>query len=398
MIAGFAACYGVTAAAAIIDDEQFKIAAFDATNSDAFALDVAASNNVAIVGAGGDYFFSYQTGLSRYPGAAYLVNATSGELIFKLTPDDSRRRDGFGKAVAIDGNRALVGASDAAYVFDVTTGQQLWKLAASDSVDEFGYAVAISGNVAVVGAEASAYLFDLTTGAEIRKLNVSETSDDSAFHTVAVSSDYLLLGAIGDDHAGYGAGAAFLFDAATGVQLHKLTASDATRYQYFGASVSIRGNLALVGAYSEGGSEPGAAYLFDLTTGQELMKLTSPAAPVVDEHGSEHFDRFGISAALLGNYALIGGPNERNAGAAYLFDITTGQIVKTYQASDARAFDYFGFSVALGERFVLAGRTPESGEPGALYIFSLTPEPGSLALTSMGGVAVCLGIRRRRAS
>jgi outer membrane protein assembly factor BamB len=281
-------------------------------------------------------------------------------------------------------------------VFDVSTGQQLAKLGESDSADDFGYAVAMSGNVAVVGADASAYVFDLTTGAEIRKLSISDTSDDTAFHTVAVSSEYVLLGAVGDDHAGSASGAAYLFDAQTGTQLHKLTASDAAPDQLFGASVSIYGNLAVVGAYGEGGHQPGGTYLFDLTTGQELMKLTSPTPPFVDEHGSEYFDRFGTSAALIGNRALVGGPDERFAGAAYLFDVTTGELLQTFQASDARAFDYFGFSVAMSNSWVLAGRTPESGESGALYIFSLTPEPASLALILSGASGICLWIRRQR--
>jgi len=55
-----------------------------------------------------------------------------------------------------------------------------------------------------------------------------------------------------------------LFDVATGNQLAKLTASDAAASDWFGFSVAISSNRALVGAYldDDGGSASGSAYLF----------------------------------------------------------------------------------------------------------------------------------------
>jgi len=63
----------------------------------------------------------------------------------------------------------------------------------------------------------------------------------------------------------------------------KLTASDAEAYDYFGYSVSISGDYAIVGAYGEddGGNEAGAAYIYesvaDLSLPVELTSFTAIA-------------------------------------------------------------------------------------------------------------------------
>ncbi|NJN05526.1 MAG: hypothetical protein HC814_02780 [Rhodobacteraceae bacterium] len=91
------------------------------------------------------------------------TNAANGEELFKLTASDAAKGDWFGYSVAIGGTAAIVGAyfndddgdlSGSAYLFDVATGQELFKLTATDAADNdrFGYAVGISGNSAIVGA------------------------------------------------------------------------------------------------------------------------------------------------------------------------------------------------------------------------------------------------------
>ena len=127
-------------------------------------------------------------------GAVYIFDLTTGTELHKLLPDDLQQRDFFGHGVGISGNRAIVGShgddvfglnSGSAYLFDVTTGEQLMKLVPSDGQagDQFGYWAAISGNVAIVGSKydddlgndsGSAYLFDVTTGQELRKLTASD--------------------------------------------------------------------------------------------------------------------------------------------------------------------------------------------------------------------------------
>jgi hypothetical protein len=113
-------------------------------------------------------------------GAAYLFDVTTGNEIFSLMVDDPAASDEFGFSVSISGNRAIVGsrsddgggsASGSAYLFDVTTGDQLTKLAADDDMaaDRFGTSVSITSGIAIVGSpfdddagtsSGSAYMFE----------------------------------------------------------------------------------------------------------------------------------------------------------------------------------------------------------------------------------------------
>jgi hypothetical protein len=87
----------------------------------------------------------------------------------------------------------------------------------------------------------------------------------------------------------------------------------------FGTSVSISGALAIVGAEGddEFGSRAGAAYLFDVATGAQIAKLN----PSGDPGG----DRYGWSVAIDGNRAIVAAVWDSTlasrAGAAYLYKL-----------------------------------------------------------------------------
>ena len=96
----------------------------------------------------------------------------------------------------------------------------------------------------------------------------------------------------------------------TGNELFKLAASDTALGDGFGNSLAISGNTAIIGAaFKQSNAAAGAVYLFDLTTGQELLKLTASDA-------ADH-DVFGIlslSAAtplLSGHPTMAHGPARR---------------------------------------------------------------------------------------
>ncbi len=290
-----------------------KLTASDAAESDKFGWSVAISGNTAIVGA----YFDEDGG--RESGSAYLFDVTTGNQLAKLNASDAAELDRFGYSVAIDGNIALVGARGlglggsasnihgSAYLFDVTTGNQLAKLDALDvpsTYSEFGYSVAISGNTALVGARGgsntagatgSAYLFDVTTGNQFAKLIASDGATNDRFgRAVAISGNTVIVGAYGDDDDGFSSGSAYLFDAITGNQLSKITASDAAGFNEFGFSVAINGNTAIVGAHKNGGT--GAAYLLS----------NSGGAPSADFNADQDVDSadLAIWESAFGNNAL----------------------------------------------------------------------------------------------
>ena len=160
-------------------------------------------------------------------------------------------------------------------------GDQLFKLLPKDGAAEdfFGSCVAISGTTAIVGANGdddngnesgSVYLFDTTTGQQIAKLLPDDGAAEDFFGTfVAIcgppGTEIAIVGTPFDDDNGGGSGSAYLFDITTGQQIAKLLPDDGAAGDNFGRSVASSGETAIVGAYldMDNGFESGSAYLFD---------------------------------------------------------------------------------------------------------------------------------------
>ena len=159
----------------------------------------------------------------------------------------------------------------------------------------------------------------------------------------------------------------------------KLTASDAAADDQYGWSVSIDGNIAVVGSFSddcENGtcSNSGSAYVyrFDGTTWIREAKLTA-------SDGAAH-DAFGYSVAVNGDTVVVGamydgdqGDPDENAGSAYVFQRNEGgpgnwgEVAKLV-ASDAATWDLFGASVAISGDTAIVGAY-QNDDVGSAYIF-----------------------------
>jgi nucleoside-specific outer membrane channel protein Tsx len=274
--------------------EVAKLTASDGATGDQFGVSVAISGDLAVVGA----LFDDDKGDDS--GSAYVFDASTGwSQVAKLAASDGATGDQFGVAVAISGDLALVGAfvadgngenSGSAYVFDGSAGwSEVAKLTASDGApgDIFGTSVAISGDLALIGAEfdddngdasGSAYVFDRSTGwGEVAKLEASDGAPGDNFGTsVAISGDLALVGAHHHDDNGDDSGSAYVFDRSAGwSEVAQLTASDGTAEDFFGTSVAISGDLALVGANfdDDAGAASGSAYVFELRTNPDTDVL-----------------------------------------------------------------------------------------------------------------------------
>ena len=152
------------------------------------------------------------------------------------------------------------------------------------------------------------------------------TAEDGEAHdlfglSVAISGDMIVVGACGDDDAGSASGSAYVFDVVTGEQIWKLTAQDAGAGDSFGFLVSVSDELAIIGAPrdEDAGEDSGAAYLFDLTTGQQLGKLTATDAAIGDE--------FGFAVSVSGGVAVSGAWKDDDmgdlSGSAYVFSASS---------------------------------------------------------------------------
>jgi hypothetical protein len=265
-----------------------------------------------------------------------------------------------------------------------------FKLVASNGEmgDEFGYSVAVSGSLAVIGArynDSTAYIagaayifrFDGSTWTEEAQLLASDGYEhDELGYSVASSGDVVVVGAVMNDELGYNVGAAYVYryDGTSWVEEAKLMASDGDVGDYFGYSVSISNDVALIGApFDEhDAGDAGSAYLFRYngTSWVEEAKLTASDASTMDG--------FGISVSISGNSAVIGADYDNEmgdrSGSAYVFrynGISWGEEAKLY-ASDGAANDNFGRSVSISGKVVLIGSyfDDDSGDQsGSAYIF-----------------------------
>ena len=291
---------------------------------------------------------------------------------------------------------ALPGTTQAASFNEVK------KLTASDAQaeDSFGISVSISGDTAIVAARfedaegtnaGAAYVYQRDQGGantwgEVTKLIASDAEAGDYFGTsVAVDGDIAIVGARFESAGGFQAGAAYVFQRDQGGanawgEVRKLIASDAQATDWFGATVAVSGDTAVVGAYLEdsGGDFAGAAYVFQRDQGGadnwgEVTKLMASDTQAEDE--------FGASVAISGDTVIVGAFLEDaggdRAGAAYVFQRDQGgqdnwgEVTKL-MASDAQAGDFFGIGVAVSDDTVVVGADNDDAGgdlAGAAYVF-----------------------------
>ncbi len=334
------------------------------------------------------------------------------EQVAKLVAADGAPNDGFGFAVAVDEQIAVVGASWAdgsslalagdeshagkAYLFQRHHGGldawgQVTRLVPSDSGAEvwYGCSVAVRGETVVVGAlgaqvggnvsQGAAYVFARDPAGsgpwrQVQKLTASDGGEYDNFGvSVAISEDGETI-AVGAQFASAGGaeevGAVYIFDRTAAetdpwVEQAKLVADDGLDQDIFGAAVSLSQDTVVVGADQaspHGKTMAGTAYIFARDEGGpgnwgQVARL----APL----DAMPYDRFGVSVSISGDTALVGAHGVRvgdnpQQGAAYVFERDEGgadgwgRVQKLAPAGGAKS-DHFGWSVAIGGDIIVVG-------------------------------------------
>ena len=183
-----------------------------------------------------------------------------------------------------------------------------------------------------------------------------EAWDEFGF-SVAISGDTAVVGSYLSNSPLYDSGAAYIYlRTRTGwIETAKLSASDAVEYAYFGFSVAISGDTAVIGTIDGNGFTPGSAYVFQRTRKgwEEVAKLT----PSDGEAG----DQFGLSVAILGDTAVVGS----SSGSAYVFQGGASNWAEVAKLSTSDGAD-LNPSVSISENTIIAGSSE------AAYIFQRT--------------------------
>jgi YD repeat-containing protein len=304
-----------------------KLLAPDGESNDNFGYSVSLYGDRVLIGAFGDNSYAGSAYIFKRIGSTWLLEA-------KLYISGGAPPDVFGWSVSLFGDYALIGSpgddsyQGSAYLFkrSGSTWVQQAKLSALDGSpsDEFGRSVSIYGDYALVGAwhddnfKGSAYVFKRSgsSWSQQAKLTASDGEINDLFgEDLSLYDDYALISAQLDDDNGDNSGSAYIFkrDVSSWTQQAKLTASDGVDYDYFGRTVSLYDDCALIGAIGDD-AEKGSAYVFKRsgTTWTEEEKLTAS--------DGVSGDRFGF-VSLYDGYALIGA-NYKNyhKGSAYVFN------------------------------------------------------------------------------
>jgi hypothetical protein len=378
---------------------EVKLLSSDGTVEDDFGISVSISGDVALVGARGD------DDKGSRSGSAYVFrwNGSNWVQEQKLLASDGTEGDVFGVSVSISGDVALVGAegdddkgtdSGSAYVFrwNGSNWVEEQKLLASDGAadDDFGSNVSISGDVALVGVpdeekivpgSGKAYVFrwNGSNWVQEQKLLASDGAVEDQFGvSVSISGDVALVGARGDDDKGSRSGSAYVFrwNGSNWVEEQKLLASDGAADDQFGVEVSISEDVALVGADEEEkiAPNPGSAYVFRWNGSnwvEEQKLLASDGAAG---------DGFGDSVSISGDVALVGVPDEEKivpgSGKAYVFRWNGSNWVQEQKllASDGDEGDVFGKSVSISGDVALVGATGDDDKgsrSGSVYAYDI---------------------------
>jgi hypothetical protein len=261
-------------------------------------------------------------------------------------------------------------------------------------------AVSISGNTVVVGApnaeiyggylDGAAFVFTepqsgWTNMTQTAALTPSDAAENERFgNSVSISGNTVVVGGylanIGGNQM---QGAAYVFtEPASGwvnmTQSAKLTASDGTANDWFGASVSVSGNTVVVGTFNSDFESPGEAYVFtEPSSGwanmtQTAIRTASDGTPPL---------AMGESVWVTGSTVVVG---NLAADAAYVFtepDSGWANMTQTAKLTPSDGPLDFGTAVTMSGDTILVG----SEGQGAAYVFNIVPAvtgPGQEILTN----------------
>ena len=402
------------------------LTAADGAAGDQFGVSVAVDGDTAVVGS----YRDDDNGIDS--GSAYVLTRADSDSDWtqavKLTAADGAAGDQFGWSVAMDGDTIVVGAyrhdhsswdqPGAAYLFVKHTngwsdhvGTEQAKLTASDAADDdlFGVSVAVDGDTVVVGAPlknlvragdddlfavGAAYVFvrpdtGWVDATEKKKLlPTNGLPNDNFGFSVAVVDDTAFIGVIGAEGFGRaGHGSVYIFIKPFGgwsaaIPNARLTASDRAPGDWFGYSVAVEGNTAVVGARlrnSEAGAGSGAAYVFTMDSPHRWQQKA-----ILTASDAAARDNFGVSVAVDDDTVVVGSwlddDNGRDSGSAYVFTkpdtgwATTFETSK-FTAPDGAATDRLGHFVAVSGRTAMIGayrHDTEAGiDAGSTYVLDI---------------------------
>ncbi|MBO6514140.1 MAG: FG-GAP repeat protein [Phycisphaerales bacterium] len=365
-----------------------KLLPSDGAAGDQFGYSIAIQNGVVVVGSPGDV----HNGVAS--GSAYLFDATTGVQLGKLVPNDPEAGDEFGNSIAIDNGIVAVGAwraddlgdgSGAAYLFDASNGNQLEKLLPDEgnNFQTFGVSIAIDDGIVAVGSRtffvlgegftfAKVHLFDSSTGdvTNVLQANIENFNGDQGGmfgDSVDINDGLVAVGAPSRSVFFDFSGAVYVFDASNGNQLQFIYPADGHDRDHFGRSVSLDNDgMLVIGADEDDDSawSGGSAYLYEATSATQVDKLLASDGAA--------FDMFGTSVAIDNGVIAVGATGFSTSsfqGAVYVFGETLENCAADF--TNDGLLDFFDISAFL-DAFVNADPSADLTGEGQYDFFDVS--------------------------
>ncbi len=315
----------------------------------------------------------------------------------QLANDTSKSFANFGTSVAVTDSFVVVGTpgkqSDQGEACIFLRNQSTWAMTTCldpisgtlTAIKQFGSAVAISDQSVIVSAKlqggqtGAVYIFNYQNGnwslqGEMTKPGAA--SNDFFGQSVSISGDLAVIaspGGANDDGAVY----VYKRTGSNWVLNTTITPDSEFKSKQFGAAVSIFEGYLIIGDGESGKTKEGSAYIYkyddfdDNWTKQATLKggLVTRAA------------NYAFSVAISKDYAVIGarmendphGNNETKKGAVYVYkrkdDVWTNQAKLT--ASTGVSGDQFGNSVAIVGEHIVIGAENMNSSSGTVVLFTL---------------------------
>ena len=338
-------------------------------------------------------------------GVVYVFKKDQNETltqIAKLTANDEANDDHFGRSVAINAQYIVVGATEedekakdggSAYLFAYdknNTITQLQKIQPStlSENEHFANSIALEGRYVLIGANnddtiaqdsGKAYLFYIGFDNNITLVDTLAPNDLEANDwfgmSVAMSEKYIVIGTPNKDDKATNSGGAYLFSLENNqtTQIQKIIPFDGEEEDYFGWSVGLDNTHIVIGSYKNDAKDfdSGAVYVYNINT-NKTISLLQKITPFDGKNG----DYFGYSVAINNPYIVAGAYGENNqSGCAYTFKIqannTITQLAKL-EATIPQENNLFGYSLAFSQNNILIG-APKRAEGGFTYLFDTEP-------------------------
>jgi hypothetical protein len=298
-------------------------------------------------------------------GATYVFEKIDGSYRRSAKLAMGAARDHFGAAVAVAGDRVVVGAPGAggdvgrAYVFEYdSTWSLVATLSPADGVsgDAFGDAVAVSAVGVAIGApgrtggEGVVFLYESSDRFVAATALVPDTATRGFAAALAMNEGLLAIGVPGDpagaDLAAAGAVQVLRRQGDGWLPAGSIVAPERAENAQYGAAVALDGARLVIGAPGDSG-ERGTAFVAEVNAGGPVARATLVAA------SASARDNFGAAVAVAGDLVLIGAPNHdaagMNAGGGFLFRGGGAEFREQLVLRDPTpdAFDQLGGAVAL---------------------------------------------------